>query len=135
MLGITVNFVITGRHSYVSARWYTDPSLASTWNYMSVHARGVIRFLDEAALEAVLQKTSLHLEDGDHDSPTVFENISSEFKEKVMSAIVAFEIEVQEQLLLPTTSLSSLNILLDGEASGSALYLWNLKTLCLTMKQ
>ncbi|TAE49547.1 MAG: FMN-binding negative transcriptional regulator, partial [Bacteroidetes bacterium] len=37
--------VFTGKHTYVSATWYSNPYLASTWNYMSVHARGVIRFL------------------------------------------------------------------------------------------
>src|SRR5829696_1604347 len=43
--------VFTGPHSYVSATWYKDPNQASTWNYMSVHAKGKIRFLDEAGLE------------------------------------------------------------------------------------
>ena len=39
--------VFTGPHSYVSATWYSDPHIASTWNYLSVHARGIIRYLDE----------------------------------------------------------------------------------------
>ena len=50
--------VFTGHHTYVSATWYSNPHQASTWNYMSVHARGIMRFLDEAALEDVLRKTS-----------------------------------------------------------------------------
>ena len=32
--------VFTGPHVYVSATWYDDPHQASTWNYMSVHAKG-----------------------------------------------------------------------------------------------
>lgn len=88
--------VFTGSHSYVSATWYSNPRLASTWNYMSVHARGIIRFLDEAGLEEVLRKTTLHFENYDQQSPTVFDNLPSEFKQKVMKAIVAFEIEVME---------------------------------------
>jgi len=88
--------VFTGPHTYVSATWYSNPHLASTWNYMSVHAKGMIRFLDEAGLEEVLQKTTLHFENYDRQSPTVFNNLPSEFKEKVMKAIVAFEIEVTE---------------------------------------
>lgn len=86
--------VFTGNHTYVSAAWYSDPHMASTWNYMSVHAKGVIRFLGGAQLEEVLQKTSLHFEDYDHESPTVFDNLPAEFKQKVLKAIVAFEIEV-----------------------------------------
>ncbi len=50
--------VFTGQHTYVSATWYSDPHLASTWNYMSIHAKGIIRFLDDQALADVLRKTS-----------------------------------------------------------------------------
>ncbi len=88
--------VFTGNHTYVSATWYSNPHIASTWNYMSVHAKGIIRFLDDTALEDVLRKTSLHFENYNQQSPTVFDNLSVEFKQKVMKAIVAFEIEVKE---------------------------------------
>ncbi|MEX0648933.1 MAG: FMN-binding negative transcriptional regulator [Balneolaceae bacterium] len=88
--------VFTGNHTYVSAAWYSNPHLASTWNYMSVHAKGSIRFLDEAGLEEVLRKTTLHFEDYNQQSPTIFDNLPAEFKQKVMKAIVAFEIEVTE---------------------------------------
>jgi transcriptional regulator len=88
--------VFTGAHTYVSGSWYSNPHIASTWNYMSVHVTGRIRFLDEAALEDVLRKTSLYFENQDQMSPTVYDNLSVEFKQKVMHAIVAFEIEVTE---------------------------------------
>src|SRR6478609_2783743 len=39
--------LFTGPHSYVSASWYTNPQQGSTWNYMTVHVRGKIRFGDE----------------------------------------------------------------------------------------
>lgn len=88
--------VFIGNHTYVSATWYSNPHLPSTWNYMSVHARGIIRLLDDAALESVLRKTSLHFENYYQDSTTVFDNISVELREKLMKGIVAFEIEVTE---------------------------------------
>lgn len=88
--------IFTGHHSYVSGAWYSNPNMASTWNYMSVHARGVIRFLDGTRLEEVLRKTSLHFENNDQESPAVFDNLPEEFKKKAMKAIVAFEIEVKE---------------------------------------
>lgn len=88
--------VFTGHHTYVSATWYSDPNQASTWNYMSVHAKGIIKFLDEAALEAVLRKTSLHFENYNKASPTVFDNLSTTYTEKLLKAIVAFEIDVTE---------------------------------------
>jgi transcriptional regulator len=88
--------VFTGHHTYVSATWYSNPHLASTWNYMSVHAKGIIRLLDDMALEDVLRKTTLHFENYNQQSTTIYDNLPLEFKQKVMKAIVAFEIEVKE---------------------------------------
>ena len=88
--------VFTGNHTYVSATWYSNPHTASTWNYMSVHAKGIIRFLDGNALDDMLRKTSLHFENYNKDSSTVFDNLPQEFKQKVMKAIVAFEVVVTE---------------------------------------
>lgn len=108
--------VFTGRHSYVSATWYSNPYVASTWNYMSVHAKGLIRFLNNTALESVLRKTSLHFENYEQKSPTVYDNLPDAFKDKVMKAIVAFEVEVTEldtvfKLSQDTDSESYLNII------------------------
>jgi transcriptional regulator len=86
--------VFTSPHTYVSGTWYSDPHIASTWNYMSVHVRGRISFLNEAALENVLRKTSLHFEQYNADSATVFDNLPDSFKQKFIHAIVAFEIEI-----------------------------------------
>ena len=88
--------VFSGKHTYVSATWYSNPHQASTWNYMSVHVKGIIRFLDEQALESVLRKTSLHFENYNQHSTTVYDNLPSEYTQKLIKAIVAFEIEVTE---------------------------------------
>lgn len=87
--------VFNGPHVYVSGTWYSEPHTPSTWNYMSVHARGTIRFLEGAALEDMLKKTSLHFEGGDHHSPTAFQNLPRRLTERLVSAIVAFEIEIE----------------------------------------
>ncbi|MDX1940037.1 MAG: FMN-binding negative transcriptional regulator [Saprospiraceae bacterium] len=88
--------VFTGKHTYVSATWYSNPYLASTWNYMSVHAKGIIKFLDDNALEDVLRMTTLHFENYNQASTTIYDNLPIAFKQKVMNVIVAFEIEVKE---------------------------------------
>jgi transcriptional regulator len=88
--------VFTGKNTYVSGTWYSNPYMASTWNYMSVHVKGAIRFLDDNALEEVLRLTSLHFENNDKDSTTTYDNLPNEFRQRVMNAIVAFEIEVLE---------------------------------------
>lgn len=86
--------VFTGNHTYVSASWYSNPNQASTWNYMSVHVKGLIKFLDEQALIDVLEKTSLHFENYNPHSPTVYENLPEDYVNRLMKAIVAFEVEV-----------------------------------------
>lgn len=88
--------VFTGAHTYVSATWYNNPQQASTWNYMSVHAKGKLRFLDEKGLIDVLRKTSLHFENYNTASTTVFDNLPKDYTSRLMKAIVAFEIEVEE---------------------------------------
>lgn len=86
--------VFTGPHTYVSATWYTDPHQASTWNYISVHARGTLSFLDEKGLEDALHKLTLHYEHQNPHSSTVFDNLPVDYRTSLMKAIVAFEIEV-----------------------------------------
>jgi len=89
--------LFTGAHSYVSGTWYSgNPHQASTWNYISVHARGEIKFLEEGSLIELLRKLSLHFEDNDLQSSTIYDNLPVEYKEKLIKAIVAFEVEVKE---------------------------------------
>ena len=87
--------VFTGAHTYVSASWYDDKKQASTWNYISVHAKGQLRFLDDTSLLAVLKRTTDHFENNPH-SGSNFDDLPSEYVHRLAKAIVAFEIEVQE---------------------------------------
>ena len=87
--------VFTGPHTYVSATWYTKP-VGSTWNYMSVHAKGTIRFGDTNELISILKRLSLHYENYNTESTTVFDNLPAEYTERMMKAIVPFEIEIND---------------------------------------
>ncbi len=84
-------FVFSGPHTYISASWYTDPHQASTWNYMSVHARGRVHFSDEAALFGILERTTNHFE----RKPDAFKAMSQDYVSRLAGAIVAFEAEVE----------------------------------------
>jgi len=89
--------LFTGPHTYVSGTWYTgNPQQASTWNYIAIHARGQIKFLDETSLIELLKKLSLHFENNNTESSTVYDNLPLDYKEKLIKAILAFEIEVTE---------------------------------------
>lgn len=88
--------VFTGKHSYVSGTWYSNPYTPSTWNYMSVHIKGRLNFVDEDELADILQSTSLHFENQNQESTTVFNNLPANFKQKALQAIAGFEIEIKE---------------------------------------
>lgn len=89
--------LFTGAHTYVSGSWYEgNPHQASTWNYIAIHARGNIKFLDDDALVELLKKLSLHFENNNPDSSTVYDNLPTEYREKLSKAILAFEIEITE---------------------------------------
>jgi transcriptional regulator len=92
---VNVLCVFTGHHTYVSATWYSNPHQASTWNYMSVHVKGKMKFLGEQELIDVLKKTSLHFENGNTSSTTVYDNLPEDYSSRLLNAIVAFEVEVE----------------------------------------
>ncbi len=73
--------LFTGPHTYVSATWYDNPSMGSTWNYMSVHAKGTIRFGEGHKLAEVLKRLTLHYENNNPASATVFDNLPAEYTE------------------------------------------------------
>ena len=85
--------IFTGPHTYVSASWYDKKQTPSTWNYISVHAKGLLTFLDDNSLLDILTKTTAHFENDIH-SPSLVEKMPQEDVQKMMKAIIAFEIEV-----------------------------------------
>lgn len=87
--------VFTGAHTYVSASWYSNKQQASTWNYMSVHAKGTLTFLDEQALLDVLKRTTNHFENNPL-SGSNFEDLQEEYVQRLVTAIIAFEVEVYQ---------------------------------------
>ncbi|MES2373534.1 MAG: FMN-binding negative transcriptional regulator [Bacteroidota bacterium] len=84
--------LFTGPHSYVSASWYTNPQQGSTWNYMTVHAKGEMRFLPDEELPGLLNELTSFYEK--EESPALFKHIPEEYISRMVKAIVAFEIKV-----------------------------------------
>ena len=86
--------VFNGPHTYVSASWYTKPASASTWNYMTVHAKGKIRFGDEATTHEAVKKLTNRYEAP--ESPAAFDKLDPDYVSKLVKAIVSFDIFVEE---------------------------------------
>ena len=84
--------IFSDAHTYVSASWYENKQVASTWNYQAVHVSGHLRFLDEAALHVVLTRITETFEGA--GSPSLVKQLDPGYVKQMMKSIVAFEIEV-----------------------------------------
>ncbi len=90
----SVLVIFNGPHSYISAGWYPVPQVASTWNYMTVHAKGMLLFSGDDALRDILQRTTSLFEK--KDSPALMEKMPEDYIQSNMKAIAAFEIAVTD---------------------------------------
>jgi transcriptional regulator len=88
--------VFTGPSCYVSASWYTNPHIGSTWNYMSVHVAGQVKFMTNDELVNFMRKLTLKFEGGNAQSLTFFDNLPEKFLSQMMPAIVGFEIKADK---------------------------------------
>ena len=84
--------VFNGPHTYISASWYSNPVLASTWNYISVHAKGKITFTDEEKTYKAINDITNKYEGT--ETAAAFNKLPEEYISRLIKAIVGFEIEV-----------------------------------------
>lgn len=85
--------LFTGPHCYISASWYTNPLGASTWNYMTVHAKGKISFTDEAGTINAIKEVTERFEGT--DTAASFDKLSDDYINAMVKAIVGFTVEVE----------------------------------------
>jgi len=88
--------VFTGPNCYVSASWYSNPQNGSTWNYMSVHIGGQVSFMTNEELIQFMRKLTLKMEKGNKQSLTFIDNLPEQYVNKMMPAIVGFEIRAEK---------------------------------------
>jgi transcriptional regulator len=85
--------IFNGAHAYISAKLYPSANVASTWNYMTVHASGKIVFKEAEWLRFFLDRLTNHFE-GNDNSAAAMKNMSTDYVEQNLKAIIGFEIEV-----------------------------------------
>jgi len=85
--------VFSGAHTYVSASWYENKQEASTWNYQSVQVSGTLLFRDQDFLLQLLTRLTEHFEAP--DSPSLVKHMDEAYVQRMMQAIVGFEVEVR----------------------------------------
>lgn len=86
--------LFSGPHCYVSASWYTTKNIASTWNYIDVHAKGKIKFTDEEGTKLIIKNLTNKFETG--SSEASFHNLPKEYVDRLVKAIIGFTIEVEQ---------------------------------------
>jgi len=91
-LGHEALVIFQGPHAYVSPSWYETPVSVPTWNYMTVHARGIARVVEEeervrAILRALVEQ---------HEAPDSGWSLegAEEYVASMWRRIVAFELEI-----------------------------------------
>ncbi len=85
--------IFNGPHCYVSASWYNNPQSASTWNYMSVHAKGKIIFTDDEGTFAAIQAVTNKYEG--LETAAAFNKMPKEYVMQMLKAIVGFTIDIE----------------------------------------
>jgi transcriptional regulator len=84
--------IFNGPHAYVSASWYSNKASASTWNYITVHAKGVMEFVDETKTIQLLKQLTDQYEN--QESAAAFHHMSDDYIQKMAKAVVGFSIKV-----------------------------------------
>ncbi len=84
--------IFSGPNAYVSPTHYEKRENVPTWNYIAVHATGIIRLLhSEAEKESILLNTIMNF---DPDYKQQWDELPAGYISGMMKGIVAFEIEV-----------------------------------------
>jgi transcriptional regulator len=85
--------IFNGPHCHVSASWYANPVQASTWNYLTAHAKGKISFGDEVQTKKIVEELTNKYEN--ENSPAAFSKLSNEYVDRLVKAIISFTINVE----------------------------------------
>ena len=88
--------IFTGPHAYISPSWYEMHPSVPTWNYTVLHAYGKGKLLDTRATLALLKTLVDQYESGRQiPIPWRMEGLPNDYVEKMVGAIVGFEIAVE----------------------------------------
>jgi transcriptional regulator len=82
--------IFQGDHSFISPTWYTKHPSVPTWNYLTVHAYGKPRIVEEPeAVKRLLQALVMQ-----YEQTWKMEKLPKSYLHGMMQGIVAFEIEI-----------------------------------------
>jgi len=86
--------IFQGPHAYVSPTWYAVSPAVPTWNYAVVHAYGAARVREDATFIAGVVEDLTRRYEEQREHPWSTQAVPGESYEKLLNAIVGFEISV-----------------------------------------
>jgi transcriptional regulator len=86
--------IFHGPHAYVSPTWYATSPAVPTWNYAAVHVYGKPRAREEGDFTAAALRDLVERHEGSRGKPWRTEDLAGDFYEKLVKAIVAFEMPI-----------------------------------------
>lgn len=85
--------IFSGPNCYVSASWYVNKNVASTWNYMDVHVKGKIKLTGSDETKKIIENITNKYEQP--ESEAAFNKLPKEYVDRLSKAITGFNIEVE----------------------------------------
>ncbi|TVZ51956.1 FMN-binding negative transcriptional regulator [Dokdonia sp. Hel_I_53] len=89
--GVEALGIFNGPHSYISASWY-DFEEVSTWNYIAVQVRGVLKILDREGLYNSV-KALMNTYEKPQENPVNMDSLSEKTMRQ-LDGIIGFEVEI-----------------------------------------
>ncbi|MGN6567586.1 MAG: FMN-binding negative transcriptional regulator [Flavipsychrobacter sp.] len=83
-----------GPHCYVSSSWYTE-KMGATWNYLTVHARGTTKFLDDKETIELLGDLTAQYE-ANQEQPLLIQDMPEGHVSSLVKAIIGIEIKLYD---------------------------------------
>ncbi len=84
--------IFWGPHAYISPSWYEKQPSVPTWNYVTVHAYGTPRIIEDEAALIDAQKSLVETYEG--SDGWQLEDQPEDFVRGMLKGIVCFEIEI-----------------------------------------
>ncbi len=94
--GRSVLVIFRGPHAYISPGWYAEQNVVPTWNYVAVHARGVLRREHDRDRLLDIVRQSVEVYETAMPTPWQVNSAEPSFIDNLLDAIVGFTIDIEQ---------------------------------------
>lgn len=87
--------IFHGPHAYVSPGWLRSQNVVPTWNYVTVHAYGTLRLIEDRDRLRDIVRRTVETYEAHRATPWSMSQPEADFIDKLLAAIVGFEIDIE----------------------------------------